>query len=128
MVLLQTIGLNLKKEKPQNASKIVDSFSDTVYAGYMRNVKYIEHITAQEILCFYCQPTQIVLVGISTNQPIDFTKMESHAELGSWIKELEVFTKTKVYSEAREVEIYKMIENGAKPANGELFNLLCLAL
>ena len=48
--------VELKKSKPQNASQMVDSFSDAIYAGMMRKVQYLERISKSEIMCFYCQP------------------------------------------------------------------------
>lgn len=118
----------LKKEKPQNASALVDSFSDVIYEASMRKVQYLDIVLPREIMSFYCQPDQIVLVGISTTDDVDFTKLDDLTHWSDLNAELEIFTKTKSYSPSRELEIFQMIEKGAKPSDSQLFNSICLGL
>jgi hypothetical protein len=119
----------LKDAKPQNASKMIDSFSDVVYASMMRNVKYLEHINPKEIMCFYCQPEQIVLVGIeTTNAELDFTTMKDFSNISKISQDIQVFTTTKKYKKSREEEVFSLIENGAQISENELFNAICSVL
>lgn len=120
--------VKLKEEKPQNASAMIDSFSDAMYAGMMRKVKYLEHITPTEIMCFYCQPEQIVLAGIeTTDASIDFTTSDVK-ELIQHSQDLQVYTTTKKYVKPREVEVFELMEKGATLSDGTLFTSICAAL
>ncbi len=119
----------LKKENPQAASKMVDSFSDVIYASTMRKVKYLERITKNEIMCFYCQPEQIVLVGIDSDRAdVDFTQMKDASEIAKFSQDVDIYTTTKSYSKAREQEIFDLIQNGASITDNTFFNALCLGL
>lgn len=119
----------LKKEKPQQASKMVDSFSDAIYAGMMRKVKYLERITKSEIMCFYCQQEQIVLVGLETTNPsVDFTTVTDFSDIKSISQNIQVYTTTKSYSKIRELEIFELIEKGATIGDNNLFTAICSAL
>ena len=119
----------LKKENPQAASKMVDSFSDVIYASTMRKVKYLERITKNEIMCFYCQPEQIVLVGIDSDlADVDFTQMKDASEIAKFSQDVDIYTTTKSYSKAREQEIFDLIQNGASITDNTFFNALCLGL
>ena len=119
----------LKKENPQAASKMVDSFSDVIYASTMRKVKYLERITKNEIMCFYCQPEQIVLVGIDSDRAdVDFTQMKDASEIAKYSQDVDIYTTTKSYSKAREQEIFDLIQNGASITDNTFFNALCLGL
>lgn len=119
----------LKKEKPQAASAMIDSFSDVIYASTMRKVKYLERITKNEIMCFYCQPEQIVLVGIDAQgEEVDFTAMKEVSEIAKFSQDVQIYTTTKSYAKAREQEIFDLIQNGASISDNALFNALCLGL
>ncbi len=121
--------VELKKSKPQNASQMVDSFSDAIYAGMMRKVQYLERISKSEIMCFYCQPEQIVLVGLETTNPnVDFTELSDFSKIKEISQDIQVYTTTKAYAKTRELEIFDMIENGATVSDSALFNAICLAL
>lgn len=119
----------IKEDSPETASKFLDSFSDVIYASTLRKMQYVEKILPQEILCFYCQPSQIVLVGVSTtNKAIDFTTLEEDNWWEKYSDDLEVFTQTKSYSKDRESEIFDLLEMGAKPSDGKLFTRICSVL
>ncbi|MCO4818127.1 MAG: hypothetical protein KC517_00765 [Bacteroidetes bacterium] len=119
----------LKKENPQAASAMIDSFSDVIYASTMRKVKYLERITKNEIMCFYCQPEQIVLVGIDAQgAEVDFTAMKEVSEIAKFSQDVQIYTTTKSYAKAREQEIFDLIQNGASISDNALFNALCLGL
>jgi hypothetical protein len=108
---------------------MIDSFSDVIYASTMRKVKYLERITKNEIMCFYCQPEQIVLVGIDAQgAEVDFTAMKEVSEIAKFSQDVQIYTTTKSYAKAREQEIFDLIQNGASISDNALFNALCLVL
>ncbi len=119
----------LKSDKPQNASGLIDSFSDVIYEASMRKIQYLDIVLPKEIMSFYCQPEQIVLVGISTTaKQVDFTQLNDLTQWSGIDADLEIFTRTKSYTKPRELEIFEMVEKGAKPADSQLFNSICLGL
>ena len=121
--------IKLKDDKPHNASQMVDSFSDVVYAGMMRNVKYVERITPTEIMCFYCQPNQVVLVALETkNTNTDFTTVTDFSNIKNISQDIHIYTTTKQYMKPREQEVFELIEMGAKVSDSTLFNAICLGL
>lgn len=120
--------VKIKEESPVKANKFIESFSDVVYEGWMRKIQYLEVILPNEIMCFYCQPNQMVLVGLTTtDKEYDFTTMNDLKNLPK-DDSFEIYTQTKAYSKQREVELFEMVERGAIPADASLFNALCLAL
>ena len=121
--------IKLKAEAPQRASGIIDSFSDVIYHGAMQSIQYVQVTTPQEIMVFYCQPNQIVLVGISTDdKTIDMTALHSYEIFTKHPTKFHVYTQTKPYRGERNVEVFEMIEKGAVPTDGKLFQALLLAL
>ncbi|MBO6515420.1 MAG: hypothetical protein JJ975_02620 [Bacteroidia bacterium] len=121
--------VKLKDNDPPAASRMVDSFSDVMYEGWMRNITHLEVVLPKEVLCFYCQPQQIVLVGMSTSAAdMDFTQIEDMSEVAQHHETVEIYTKTKPYSKQREIEVFEMMQRGAQAADSTLFNALCLAL
>lgn len=119
----------LKKDEPGKASEIVDHFSDVIYETWLRKINYLEMILPQEILCFYYQPGQAVLVGLSTTDAsVDFTTMTDLSEADLIKSSTEIYTQTKVYSKTREEEMFELLEKGAKPSDEKLFNILCMGL
>ncbi|MFT5512563.1 MAG: hypothetical protein ACI8SE_000961 [Bacteroidia bacterium] len=121
--------LKLKKDKPQNASQMIDSFSDVVYAGMMRKVQYVDRITPAEIMCFYCQPDQIVLVALETkNASVDFTTLTDFSDITNISQDIHIYTTIKQYAKPREQEVFDLIGLGANVSDSTLFNAICLGL
>lgn len=118
--------VKMKRDEPEKANLVIDKFSDVVFEGAMRKIKYLEFVSSKSIKCFQCLDNEITLVGIDTSKDseIDFST-------NSWqenLSDLSVYTQTKTYNKVRELELFDMIQSGASISKGELFKQLCLAL
>ncbi len=120
----------LKEEDPDKAEGITDLFSDVVFEKIMRNVKYLTFTSKNQLLTFQCLETSIILVSMKSDEEhIDFTNNELVEQyLISPPSSIKVFTQTKDYTKAREIELFEMTEGGALMDDGKLFKALCLAL
>ena len=118
--------VDLKEKDISKADSIIDSFSDVVFEGVFRKVKYLEFITPMSIKCFQCLENEIILIGLDSenSSDIDFTA-------DNWMSHLEkvkIYNSSKVYKEVRELELFQMVQKGANISDGMLFKKLCLAL
>ena len=117
---------DLKVKNIAKADLIIDSFSDVVFEGIFRKVKYLDFVTPNSIKCFQCLDNEIVLIGLDSDNPseIDFTTNEWLSNL----KNVKIYNSSKVYHDVRELELFNMIQKGANISDGELFKKLCLML
>lgn len=112
----------MKTDNPERAERIIDLFSDVVFEAIMRKACFLERITPNEILCFQCLEDKMVLVGLRS-ESCDLT-----VTLLSEITDGKVFTTEKPYTLTRELELFKMTEQGCVITDGELFKQLSLLL
>jgi len=118
--------VKIKSAQKEKAESIIAHFSDVIFEGIMRKVNYLEFVSPKSIKCFQCLEKEIILVGIDAEQDteIDFT-------LENWnknVSNLKVYTQTKAYHKQRELELFDLVQSGAKINDGKLFKQLCLAL
>ena len=120
------VWVDLKEKDVSKAESIIDSFSDVVFEGVFRKVKHLEFITPRSIKCFQCLDSEIVLVGIDSEDSteIDFTTNEWMSNL----QNVKIYNSSKPYNQARELELFNMVQKGASISDGTLFKKLCLAL
>ena len=114
----------LNKTKDKKVQELVEMFSDIVLDKALKNIKFLEHITPQDIKSFKCEEDKMVLIGVaSKNQNIDFTK----DTLADFKDELDIFKTTKPYNKEREMEVYELLSSGCSIINEERFKKLELA-
>ena len=121
---------SIKTEKPEEAVKIIGLFSDVIFEGSMRKVKFLEIRKPKEVQCFQCHDKKIILVAMqaSPDLDIDFTSNEGLMEaMTNPPKGLEVFTSEKENDEPREEELFRMTMRGATVTDGKLFKALSMA-
>ncbi|MEM8895567.1 MAG: DUF6495 family protein, partial [Bacteroidota bacterium] len=109
---------------------IIELFSDVVFEGVMRKVKFLDMITPKSIKCFQCLNDKMILVGLDADEstPINFTT-QSLADIQSQYSEsLSVYTTDKAYCKVREQELFGLTEKGASISDGSYFKQLCLLL
>ena len=70
------VWVDLKAEDKVKTDSIIDSFSDVVFEGVLRKVKYLDFITPTSVKCFQCLENEMVLVGLDSEKSSinDFTK------------------------------------------------------
>lgn len=114
----------LNKIKDKKVQQLVEAFSDIVLDKALKNIKYLEHVTPQDIKAFKCDDDQMMLIGIaSKNQTIDFTK----DALSDFKEELDIFKTSKPYHKERELEVFNLLQSGCSIIDEERFNKLDLA-
>lgn len=114
----------IKKEQPKAAEQELDVFSDLVWYGVLKKVKYLEHISPQQIHLFKCKNKQMHLIALKQkSDTVDFTTKEGF----QWLRDnllsdaIEFFNANKAYSEDKYLDIFKLIQQGANITKGELF-------
>ena len=64
----------LKSEKPEVAEQELDVFSDLIWEGVLNNVKYLEHISPQQLMLFHITDAFMELIAIKvSDDTIDIT-------------------------------------------------------
>ena len=125
----------MKERRPEQAMGLVDIFSDLMFEETFMKVHYLTQKTPKELHVFYFDKEKIQLLGLvaGENTAIDFTKDDE------WLKNLQniignpdnigkggisFFQTEKEYADPREVEIFKMIENGCRISDCYLYDTL----
>lgn len=116
--------VEMNKKSPKKAQDLVELFSDVVLDKALKNIKFIEHITAQGINAFFFADKEVVLIGLtSSNKKVDFTK----DTLDKFKNELNIFRTVKPYFKSREEEVFELLETGCSIIGEERFKKLELA-
>ncbi|MGI9549707.1 MAG: DUF6495 family protein [Aurantibacter sp.] len=114
----------LKEDEPEVAEDEVDVFSDLVWEGVLKNVEYLENISAQNMHLFHLTEKEMKLISVKVMNPdIDLT-----TSLGfSWFKKnwqsdfVEYLTAVKAYTKDKNLDKFKLIQQGAVITKGELY-------
>lgn len=114
----------MKASNPSGAEEELDLFSDLVWEGVLRNVNYLENISAQHMHLFYAGDKEIKLISIKvTNPEIDLTTETGFA----WFKKnwqsdfVEYLRADKAYVDERSSELFGLIRQGAVITKGDLY-------
>lgn len=114
----------IKKEKPEVAEDELDVFSDLIWEGVLNNVKYLEHISANQIMLFHMGESHMSLIGLKVdNEGVDLTMPYGY----KWLREnlqddaVSIYTSTKPVGEDRNKDIFVLIQQGAVITKGELY-------
>lgn len=114
----------LNKTKSKKVTELVEMFSDIVLDKALKNIKFLEHATSQDIKSFKCDDDKMVLIGItSKNKKIDFTK----DSLADFADELDIFKTSKPYHNERELEVFELLQSGCSIIDEARFNKLEVA-
>ncbi len=114
----------IKEKQPEVAEEELDIFSDLVWEGALTQAKYLENISAKQLFLFKLEDVQMRLIGLKiNNDSIDITTKDGYA----WLQqnyasdEVEFFTSAKEYSEDKNGDIFKLIQQGSVITKGELY-------
>ena len=122
--------IQIKKDEAHKADKIIGLFSDVVFEGVMRKVQFLDIITPKSVKTFQCLGDKMVLVGLDADpsSTVDFISQSLSGIQQESGDLLSVYTSEKVYTEEREIELFKMTQLGAVISDGHYFKSLCLLL
>ena len=105
----------INKEDPRKAVQLVEMFSDSVLQIVYEKVKFIEHRSPKSCMVFQLKENEIDLISLTVKEgaTADLSTPESiHEALVNNSSDLSIFKTAKKYTEEREVEIHKMLEQG----------------
>ena len=114
----------IKANNPETAEQELDIFSDLVWEGVLSKVQYIEHISPQQIHLFQLYEENMHLIAIKLKNPIDLTSRDGF----NWLREnlmdedVEFLQAKKDYSDDKQADKFKLIQQGGVISKGDLFN------
>jgi len=115
---------NLKTNKPELAEAELDVFSDLIWEGVLNKAKYLEHFSPQHMYLFHLGEEKMHAIVVNVkNDDVDITTQEGY----DWLREnlmderVEFLQADKEYSEDKNADKFKMIEQGAVITKGELY-------
>lgn len=119
-----------KSNTPEKAEKIIDLFSDVIFEGILRKVKYLDFKSNNSLKSFQCLSDKIILVSLELNDDsINLLDVKEFSQLiENPPKGIKVYTTEKKYKISREEELFNMINSGCEISDGMLFKSLCLAI
>ncbi|WP_034040559.1 DUF6495 family protein [Wocania ichthyoenteri] len=115
---------NLKVNKPELAETELDVFSDLIWEGALNKAKYLEHISPQHMYLFHLDEDKMHAIVINLKNDIDITTKEGY----NWLRDnlmdenVEFLQADKDYTDDKNLDKFKMIEQGAVITKGELYN------
>lgn len=114
----------IKTQNPEVAEQEIDVFSDLIWEGVLGNAKYLEHYSKNFIFLFHCTEVHMMTIIIrALVTEVDLL----HKEGLQWLSDnlftdnVEVQRGQKVFADDRNMEIFKLIQQGAIFTDGDLF-------
>ncbi len=121
----------MKTQDPDRVELLIEDFSDAIYAKILRDVKYLEHRSPNELRTFFFSAEKAFMLSLQVDgeSEVDFTKDQKPEEMLQLIQHagasLRLHQAEKTYKEDREVEIFRLMQIGALISrDGALYNLL----
>ncbi|WP_338733410.1 DUF6495 family protein [Mangrovimonas cancribranchiae] len=114
---------DIKTNKPEVAEQELDVFSDLVWEGVLKQVNYVEHISSQQMHLFHFAEEHMHAIAIKLNNGIDITTSDGY----NWLREnlmndeVEFQQAKKNYSNDRNADKFKLIQQGSSITKGDLF-------
>lgn len=114
---------NLKENKPELAEMELDVFSDLIWEGVLKSAKYLEHISPQYMHLFAINKDHMHVIAVTLKNKVDMTTQEGF----SWLREnlmdenVAFLQAKKTYSEDRNLDIFKLIQQGSVITKGDLY-------
>ncbi|MBQ0733029.1 DUF6495 family protein [Aquimarina celericrescens] len=114
----------IKENKPQVAEEEIDIFSDLVWEKVLTNAQYLEHFSKDQIHLFELNEDKMNLIAVKVNnETIDITTAEGYDWLRNNLLNDDVvfYNASKEYSDDRNLDKFKLIQQGANVTKGELY-------
>jgi Family of unknown function (DUF6495) len=114
----------IKTNKPEVAEQELDIFSDLIWEKVLTNATFLEHFSKNHIFLFQCFDTYIETIILKSKlKSVDFLNKEGLHWLSDnlFTPNIEMKTGRKVFSEARNISIFQLIQQGAILNDGDLY-------
>lgn len=114
---------NLKVNKPELAEMELDVFSDLIWEGVLNKAEYLEHISPQHMYLFRLAEDKMFVIALTLKNDVDITTDKGY----KWLREnlmdenVEFLQADKDYTDDKNLDKFKMIEQGAVIVKGDLF-------
>ena len=115
---------DIKKNNPEVAEQELDVFSDLVWEGVLSQARYLEHISPQHMHLFNLSETNMHVIAVKIkNDKVDLTTKEGF----NWLRDnlldddVEFLQANKTYSEDKNSDKFKLIQQGSNITKGDLF-------
>tara|TARA_R110000868_G_scaffold56488_9_gene174826 strand:- start:790 stop:1257 length:468 start_codon:yes stop_codon:yes gene_type:complete len=114
---------NLKENKPELAEMELDVFSDLIWEGALGKAKFLEHISSKQMHLFCLNEDTMHVIAVTLKNEEDLTTSKGF----NWLREnlmddqVEFLQAKKEYSEDKNLDKFKLIEQGAVITKGKLF-------
>lgn len=122
----------INKTNPKLAAELIELFSDSVLQIVYEKVKFLEHRSDDSCFVFQCHADKLELIAIqkkNADTSIDLSTPETiHDALTKHPQELTFFRTEKPYSDPRELEIHKMLEQGCVNSTASFWEALVQVL
>ncbi len=123
--------VKIKEESPEKMENLLDIFSDIVFDKILADVEYLEHKRTKDFRVYQFKDDKAVMFGlfIEGESDIDFRKEEDTSAMMEKVKasnaSVKLFTGEKKYKFTKEMEIFKVMEEGALISKDDtMFNTL----
>ncbi len=115
---------DIKANKPKVAEQELDVFSDLVWEGVLNQATHLEHISPQQMHLFQLGETNMHVIAVKlTVDDVNLTTKEGF----SWLRDnllddaVEFLQANKTYSEDKNLDKFKLIQQGSFITKGDLF-------
>ncbi|GAA4956806.1 DUF6495 family protein [Algibacter aquimarinus] len=114
---------NLKVNKPELAETELDVFSDLIWEGALNKAEYLEHFAPQHMYLFHLGEEKMHAIVVNLKNDVDITTTEGY----NWLREnlmddnVEFLQADKDYTEDKNLDKFRMIEQGAVITKGDLY-------
>lgn len=115
---------DIKKNRPEVAEEELDIFSDLIWEGVLSKVQYLENVSADQMHLFELAEKEMKLISVKVMNPkIDLRTREGFG----WFKKnwqsdfVDYLTASKAYTADKNLDKFKLIEQGAVITKGELY-------
>lgn len=120
--------LALKEEDMARVDELIDLFSDMVFDNIVTKVKFVEHLSARDLMIFHCKEESLHMAGIQLTDEcgIDLTDEDFFEvwQANNDIRGIQVYQKEKKYTGDRNADVFQLIESGCVITDEKLFNTL----
>ena len=106
-----------KTTNPIFCEEKIEEFSDVVIGGVLHKAKYAEHCTKSDWMLFKLEEEEIHLIVVHSDE-LDLT---SHSITEEDYTKIDVFKKSKLYSQNKEDDLFQMMNQGCVITDGDLF-------
>ncbi|MGB1216585.1 MAG: DUF6495 family protein [Saprospiraceae bacterium] len=123
--------VKIKENSPEKMENLLGIFSDIVFDKILGNVEYLEHKRAKDFRVYQFKDDKAVMFGlfIQGESDIDFRKEDDTQSMMTKIQttgaSVKLFAGEKKYKFTKEMEIFKVMEEGALISkDASMFNTL----